>query len=94
MSFKFRWLKFYWDCRHFISGIKRYYVKIPKKYKGPFVNITILPSDDCGSTYDPTEILLEFIRELDDGSLPGRGFTWSRSLLDFTTNLHLEHIHT
>jgi hypothetical protein len=92
MSFTFRWLKFYWHCRHFFSGVKRYYVRIPKKYKGPFINITVYPPDDCNSTYDPTDILTEFIRQVNEtpyGLTNIYGFISNNNLLDLRTNLCL-----
>jgi hypothetical protein len=83
--------KIRWKIKN-LSPSRRYYIRIPKNEKRPFVNIAIYPLDESCRVYDPTDILEQFIKKLKDDppTLTGiSGFSNGESFLDLRTNCSL-----
>jgi len=87
-----KWFYFRWNIRHFFTLEKNYYVRISKKEKRPFVNITIYPLDESCRTYDPTRMLGQFMRKITDGPptlTDISGFANGDGILSLRTNCSL-----
>ena len=89
-----KWFYFRWNLLHMFSSCKRDWVKISKKEKKAFVNITIYPSDESCKVYDPRKMINSFLMhfEKDPTTFASvSGFCNQDGLVSVRTNCSLVH---
>ncbi len=105
LRFNFNWLrhryflfscKIYWKIQNLSPfSPKKYWVKISRKEKKPFVNITIHLLDHSCKTFDPHDAIQELLKYLDEDllTLPcgAGGFINNEASIWLTTNCTLVH---
>lgn len=84
--------RFHWTLTHLFSSCRRDWVRISKREKRAFVNITIYPMDELCRSYDPRSILEQFIKRLEDNPptmTDVSGFCNDNGILSLRTNCSL-----